>query len=167
MRWLTPSILAMALSIGITSGPALAKDSLGIFEGWGAFRDSRVPRCYAISQPVDVRGKQNYKAYASIGYWPKRRIRGQLHIRLSRAIEAGAKITASTGGRSFILVGGGGDVWAKDARMDAAIIAALRSAERLVITATDQRGKSIRDVYALRGAATAMDAAALGCAQLG
>lgn len=166
MRWQATLGLTLALLAGLASGPAIARDSLGIFEGWGAFRDARVPRCYAIAQPVDVRGKQAYKAYASIGYWPKRRIRGQLHIRLSRPIEKGATITASAGGRRFGLVGGGGDVWAKDARMDAAIIAALRSSERLVVTATDEHGNSIRDVYALRGAATAMDAAALGCARL-
>jgi hypothetical protein len=32
--------------------PAQARDALGVYEGWGAFRDARPPRCYAIAQPV-------------------------------------------------------------------------------------------------------------------
>ncbi len=31
--------------------PAAAKDSLGVFSDWGAFRDPSVPRCYAIAMP--------------------------------------------------------------------------------------------------------------------
>jgi len=66
--------------------------------------------------------------------------------------------------RRFALTGGGGDAWAKDKAMDAAIIAAMRSARQMTVSGDGADGKTIRDVYLLKGAATALDAAALGCA---
>lgn len=152
--------LVMGLQI-----PANAKDNLGIFSDWGAFRDPQIPRCYAISQPDAVRGSRSFKPYATIGYWPKRDIRGQFHIRVSRNIAKKAAITLLIGARRFTLAGGGADAWSRDRKMDAAIIAALRSAQDMEVRSTDTMGNTIRDVYLLRGAATAMDAAALGCAR--
>ena len=155
-----------AITMAMIAAPALAKDSLGTFDFWGAFRDPQVPRCYAIAKPEEVRGSAKYKSYASIGYWPKRRINGQLHFRLSRDVSKNSAITLRLGARIFRLTGGGGDAWAKDKRMDAAIIAGLRSATTMQIIAIDRSGNTIRDKYNLRGVATAMDAAALGCARL-
>jgi len=162
-KWIVAAAIACA-----ATAPALAKDSLGTFDLWAAFRDPQVPRCYAIASPADVRGNAKYRAYASIGYWPKRRINGQVHFRLSRDISKNEKsaITLRLGARIFRLTGGGGDAWATDKRMDAAITAALRSATTMRIVATDRQGNTIRDTYDLRGVATAMDAAALGCARL-
>lgn len=48
--------------------------------------------------------------------------------------------------------------------MDLAIIAAIRSAQSLSVQSTGANGGTITDAYALRGAASAIDAAALGCA---
>ena len=42
----------------------------------------------------------------------------------------------------------------------------MRSAREMVVQARDTRGRGFTNSYALTGAATAMDAAALGCAQL-
>ena len=63
------------------------------------------------------------------------------------------------------LTGGGGDAWAQNRAMDAAIVAAMRSAERMTIRATDKRGRRFANSYSLSGAATAMDAATLACAR--
>jgi hypothetical protein len=143
---------------------AEARDSLGVFDDWGAFRDPQIPRCHAIAQPDQVRGARQYRPFASIGYWPKRGVRGQFHLRLSRAMASGESVTLTIGIRRFRLIGGGGDAWARDKSMDASIIAAMRAARDMTATSTDARGNTIRDVYLLKGAATAMDAAALGCA---
>ncbi|MFY8196140.1 MAG: hypothetical protein ACOVKV_13745, partial [Novosphingobium sp.] len=102
---------------------AEARDSLGVFDAWGAFRDPQVPRCYAIAQPDEVRGTRQYRPFASIGYWPKRGVRGQFHLRLSRAMAKGQAVTLTIGIRRFRLTGGGGDAWARDKTMDASIIA--------------------------------------------
>ena len=44
----------LALAGLMAPGSALARDRLGVWNDWGAFRDAAVPRCYAIAmaQPV-------------------------------------------------------------------------------------------------------------------
>lgn len=150
---------------GIMISPVEARDSLGVFGGWGAFRDTSIPRCHAIAEPARTSaGKMGWRAFASVGTWPRNRVRGQLHIRLSREIGPGAKVYLSIGERRFALVSGKADAWAQDARMDAAIIAAMRSAATMSVESNAANGRAFSDLYELKGAATAMDAAALGCA---
>ena len=156
---------AALLLLAALATAAEARDSLGVFDAWGAFRDPQVPRCYAIAQPDEVRGTRQYRPFASIGYWPKRGVRGQFHLRLSRAMAKGQAVTLTIGIRRFRLTSGGGDAWARDKTMDASIIAAMRSAREMTASSEDARGNTIRDLYLLKGAATAMDAAALGCAR--
>jgi len=157
-------LAALALLIALLLAPPLAaKDSLGVFARWGAFRDSEVPRCYAIAA---AEGRASSPAFASVGTWPRREVRGQVHLRLSRTLARSATISLSVGGERFALTGSGGDAWAADRRMDAAIVAAMRSAETMTVTARDAAGRRFTDRYSLDGAATAMDAATVGCARI-
>jgi hypothetical protein len=167
--------LAMHKRVGfavliLLAAPLAAKDSLGVFGDWGAFHDPQVPRCYAIAAAqVDPRrggAQREHAPFASVGTWPRRNVRGQLHVRLSRNLAASPRITLTVGSQRFELTGGGGDAWAKDARMDAAIVAAMRSAESLTISAIDHAGRRFTDRYSLDGAATALDAATVGCARV-
>ncbi|MEC3909926.1 hypothetical protein U5A82_05400 [Sphingobium sp. CR2-8] len=159
---LTLTLLILPLLVG---SPAIARDSLGIFESWGAFRDPATPRCYAIAQPA-ARRSQMPKGFVAIGTWPRQRVRGQVHVRLSRARAAQAPVTLTLGERRFTLVAGQVDAWAPDARGDAQIVAAMRSASSMSVASVGADGRGFADSYALRGAATAIDAAALGCARL-
>ncbi len=156
----------MALAALLISAPASARDSLGVYSGWAAFRDPLVPRCYAIAMAAPSRLRRDYQPYADVGTWPRRAIRGQVHFRLSRKLAAGARIVLAIGGQRFQLTGGGGDAWAADRRMDAAIVAAMRSARSMTVSARDASGRGFSNTYALTGAASAMDAAAIGCARL-
>lgn len=155
---------ALATAI-LLSAPAIARDSLGVFDSWGAFRDPRVPRCYAIAAAEPSNRQRRFEPFASVGTWPNRGVRNQLHIRLSREVREGGVIRLRVGRDSFELVGGGGDAWARHKRMDAAVIAAMRSASTMRVTATDKSGTRFSDRYDLRGAATAIDAATVGCAR--
>ena len=154
-----------ALVILALAAPLAAKDSLGVFSDWGAFRDPQTPRCYAIALPEPSKASRELEPFATIGTWPRRKLRGQVHFRLSRQIASGAAISLSIDGKSFRLTGGGGDAWAADRTMDAAIVAAMRSASKMTVRATDTRGRRFANTYSLAGAATAMDAATLACAR--
>lgn len=155
--------LALLALLAIAT-PALAKESLGVFGNWGAFRDPDAARCYAIAKALPSRLARDYEPYAAVGNWPRRSIRGQVHFRLSRAIRGDRAISLNVGGERFALAGGGGDAWAQDKAMDAAIVAAMRSASRMTVGATDKRGARFSNTYDLSGAATAMDAATVACA---
>ena len=145
------------------AAPVAAKDRLGVYQSWAAFRDAETPRCYAIAAPEESVGTATRKAYLSVGFWPKRGVGHQVFVRLSRESSSNSVITLSAGGRRFRLKGKGGDGWANDRRMDLTIIAAMRSATSLSVESISRTGRPIVDAYSLRGAPSAIDAAALGC----
>lgn len=148
------------------AGTATARDSLGVFAGWGAFRDGAVPRCYAIAMPEKTAGRtQAFQPYFTVGYWPKRAIRGAVHIRLARRLAPGSSVNVSFPQANFTLQAGQADAWPADQRVNAGIVAQLRSAPRVVVIGQGTDGRKFRDTYVLAGAASAMDAAALGCAR--
>lgn len=163
MRLSVSIVLAAALIV--LAGPLAARDSLGVFGNWGAFRDDRAERCYAIAMPERRTGRSDFQAFASIGTWPERRVRGQLHFRPSQALPGNAQVTLVVGDRRFALIGGGSNVWAPGSAQDEAILAAMRSASVMSLRARDARGTRFVDRYSLTGVATAMDAATAGCVQ--
>jgi hypothetical protein len=158
--------LPILLPLAALATPALARDALGMFGTWGAFRDSAAARCYAIAKAMPSTLQRDYQPYADVAWWPRKGIRGQVHFRLSRKLQQGAPIVLSIGGQRFSLVGGGGDAWAADKRMDAALIAAMRSAGEMTLSARDADGRGFSNSWKLDGAATAMDAATVGCAAI-
>ena len=160
-RALLPLVLASLLA----GGPAAARDSLGVFDSWGAFSDDSPRRCFAIAEPVRVGRAAGWRPFASIATWPGQAARNQLHIRLSRERDSRARETLSVGERRFELVAGNADAWAPDTRTDAAVGAAIRSGRSMSVETLGKGGQPFADVYPLRGAATAIDAATLGCAR--
>lgn len=159
--------LCIAAALACTlAGGALARDSLGIFNTWGAFRDPAVPRCYAIATAEKVVGRsQEFQPYFTVGHWPGRSIRGAVHVRLARRLAPGSKVIVSFPEANFALQTGQADAWPADQRTNAGIIAQMRSARRMVVIASGADGRSFRDTYPLAGAASAIDAASLGCAR--
>jgi len=152
-------LLAGAIALqGVPQG----REALGVFESWGAFRDPSPLRCFAIAEPVRSRARDP-RPFASIANWPGEGVRNQLHIRLSRQRHPRAQVTLTVGERRFELVSGERDAWAPDPRTDAAIVSAMRGARSMSVESTGMNGRPFVDVYALQGAATAIDAAALGC----
>lgn len=153
--------LALPLMLLLSANPAAARDALGVFDDWGAFRDpasnSAPLRCYAIAEPQS--GATNAR-YITIATWPSARIRGQVHVRLAAPVAARSIVTLAVGSQRFVLTARGTSAWASDARMDAAIVAAIRSSQTMTI-----RVGAASASWRLRGAATAIDAAALGCAR--
>ena len=158
-----------AVALLAAAAPHQAKDSLGVFGDWGAFRDELRngggPRCYAIAMPAPSRLQRDHEPYATIATWPRRAIRGQVHFRLSRDLRDAAAVTLNMNGKRFTLTGGGADAWAQDRAMDAAIVAAMRSASRMTVSSVDRSGRRFSNTYTLDGASSAMDAATVACAR--
>lgn len=157
MNLLLPFVV---LSIAL---PQSARESLGVYGDWGAFRDPATPRCYAIAEAQPTSARRDFAAFASVGTWPRRNVRGQVHFRMSRRLAENPRVRLAVGGQRFDLTAGDGDAWAVDTRGDAAVVSAMRSAGQMSVSATDNRGNRFTDRYSLDGAATAIDAAAVGC----
>lgn len=163
MRCIFMALTAIAAS-SVIAAPVAARTTLGSFENWGAFRDEAPTRCFAIAQPVRGSGGK-WQPFASVGSWPQSGVRGQFYVRLSRERRADTPVTLIIDDRKFALVAGAADAWAPDARTDAAIVAAMRSARGMSVASVAATGGGFAETYALKGAATAIDAAALGCAR--
>lgn len=155
------SLLAVFLTAALVAVPATARDTIGVYKRWGAFRDAAPARCYAIARPAVAGGRSG--GWASIATWPGRGLRSSLHIRLSRERDRSAPITLTVGERRFELVANGLDAWAADAPSDRAIVSALRAGRSMSVEGVARGGRPFADVYLLAGAATAIDAAALAC----
>lgn len=147
----------------VFASPAAAQpQSLGIFGTWGAF--SGQGECHAVSEPIEAPRAEGWRPFVAIGHWPARRIRGQLHVRLSRQKRDGSAVFLRIDGQSFQLRGTGRDAWAPDGRADEEILAAMRTGIDMTVESRAVNGRRFREHYRLRGAATAMDAAAIACA---
>lgn len=139
------------------------REAIGVYGGWGAFRDASPRRCFAIARPVAAGGRA--AGFASVATWPGRGLTESLHLRLSRPRDRSAAATLSVGERRFVLAAGTFDAWAADGPSDRAIVQALRSGRSMSVEAVGAGGRPFADTYALAGAATAIDAATLACAR--
>lgn len=154
--------VAAALSaVLLLAAPVSARDAIGVYKTWGAFRDASPPRCFAIARPVKAEGRST--GWASVATWPGRGLRSSVHIRLSRERDRSAPVTMTVGERRFQLAATGIDAWATDGPADRAMVAAMRSGRSMSIEAVGVGGRPFADVYLLAGAATAIDAAAVAC----
>ncbi|MCU6455155.1 hypothetical protein LPN01_13805 [Sphingomonas sp. A2-49] len=149
------------LLLALLAAAAPARQAIGVYRSWGAFRDAVPARCYAIARPATAGGRAG--GWASVATWPDRGLRASLHIRLSRERDRSAPVTLTIGERRFDLTANTLDAWAADAPSDRAVVAAIRSGRSMSVEAVAPGGRPFADVYLLAGAATAIDAAALGC----
>jgi hypothetical protein len=153
---------ALFLLIAAAAPAAAQQQSLGVFGLWGAFAAKN--RCFAISEPLQRQRNSAGRAFASVGWFPAQGVKGQLHIRFAEPKRQGSAVLLRIDERTFQLVGGGQEAWAPDARADAEIVAAMRSGLEMRVETRNARGGLMRQGFALRGAATALDAAAIACA---
>jgi hypothetical protein len=154
------------LVLAVVAVPAAAqRQSLGIFSRWGSFEEKEPRRCFAMAEPTRSPRTLDWKPFVAISYLPQRGVRGQVYFRLSRTKREGSAVLLKIDGRPFQLLAGGMDAWAPDRRGDAEIVAAMRGGVDMVIETRSARGAFVREHYELRGAATAIDAAAIACAR--
>lgn len=151
------------LFFSMIAAPAAAQQqSLGIFGSWGAFEAPG--RCWAVAEPVRSREDEGARPFAAVGHWPARGVAGQFHLRLGREKRERSAVLLRVDGRTFQLAGRGRDAWAPDAGADAEILAAIRTGIEMTVETRSADGRILRDHYLLRGAASAIDAAAIACA---
>lgn len=154
---------AALVAQSIAGAGAAAREAIGVFDSWGAFSDRAPRRCYAIAEPVRRGGGAGWRPFVAVSTWPGRGVRNQLNVRLRTRKLPGAPVMLVIGDRRFALIAGGADAWARDARADARIVAAMRGGANLTIITRTRDESPMVETYSLKGAATAIDAAAVEC----
>jgi hypothetical protein len=140
--------------------PAQAARVLIAGERWAAIDFGA--RCEARSSGMWP--KSGTRPFAGFAFDRLGRRNGQFYVHLSRPARAGATIIATIGSEPFLLVGRGEWAWSRSAGQQQSMIHAIRYGDWMRIDARDEGGSRIVDRYAVRGAATAIDAAAARCA---
>jgi hypothetical protein len=156
------SIFLLFLS-ALASSAAAQQQSLGIFGTWGAFQKSG--RCYAITEPYRGPKAAGWRAHMTVTFDPARGARGQVYFRLGRVKRGGSAVLLRIDDKTFQLAAGGADAWGADSRADAEIVAAMRIGLEMSVETRTEQGGLLHESYRLRGAATAIDAAAIACAR--
>lgn len=146
--------------LGLAAPALAAPQAISVHSGWGAFRDGK--RCYAIAEAEPSTAPRDLDPFASVSLAPDA---PALQVQLSRLIRSGSAVTLQVGNRRFRLSGEGGTATSRDVERGGskAILAALREADTMTVHARDRRSRYFRDIYALAGAPTAIDAALIVC----
>ncbi len=139
---------------------AAPREVIGVHFGWGAFRDGG--RCSAMTEPQRP-GRDDARPHVALTFAPEQNQRGQFYVRLRRPSRDGSAVLLRIDGVPFQLLARGSDAWSPSARADAAIVQAVRTGVSMTVESRSTRGVTVRDLYLLRGAATAIDAAAIAC----
>lgn len=123
---------------------------------WAAF--ARDGRCEAVGRAQRVITNRAEQAHASFAF--DRGRHGQFAVQLSHVAAPGATVMLTISDQPFLLAAGGLFAWSRGPAQDAAIIAAVRRANLLIIEARSASGGRFVDSYSLEGAPGAIDAAA-------
>jgi hypothetical protein len=153
----------LGLAVLFVAGPALAKETIGVFGEWGAFRDKRGSTvCYVVSAPVTRSGKGRAAPQLVVSIWPRQKISAQVMAGTGTATQSAA---LAVGGRSFKLSIQGDGGWLPDRTADGQALAALAASGTATVTGRSARGNRFTDSYALAGFSDAWSAAQKACAR--
>ncbi len=128
---------------------------------WAAF--DRGASCEALSRSLSVPRKGDAQPHIAIAFDRAGTRRGEVSVRLRRAVRPGSSVILTIGEQPFLLSARGGDAWSRGPMQEAAIIAAMRRETGMRIEARDEAGRRTVDRYSLGGAPTAIDAAGARC----
>ena len=156
--------LVACVAFVTVAAPATAAQRVLLARGqWAALQSADGRHCQAVARSVRDAPKGAEQAHASFAFDAGRGRRGELHVRLSRAVRPGSSVMLSISGQPFQLLARGPDAWSKGPAQEAAIIAAARVATGMRFEARDAGGRRFSDRYLLSGAPSAIDAAAAAC----
>ena len=128
---------------------------------WAAF--DRGASCEAVSRSLSVPRKGDEQPRIAIAFDRAGSRRGEVSVRLRRAVRPGSSVILTIGEQPFLLSARLGDAWSRGPRQEAAIIAAIRRETGMRVEARDAAGRRTVDRYLLGGAPTAIDAAGARC----
>lgn len=132
---------------------------LGAFKDWHAFtlQEQGNDVCYMVSQPLKSEG--NYTRRGSINvlvtHRPAERSYDVVSFLAGYTFKEGSKVDVKIGKSRFSLFTEGDTAWASDEKTDHALVTAIRSGAKMVVTGYSSRGTKTVDTYSLSGSSAA------------
>lgn len=165
------TVLSSAALLALAAGGAWAAGggtkTIGDFGPWSAYsyNGPRGMVCYLYSQPKKESGDytQRGDTYIQVADRPKEKIANELSVTAGYPYKKGSEVSLEIDGGKFGLFTDGETAWARDAKTQNAIVAAMRAGKTLVVRGTSSRGTLTTDTYSLSGFTAAITAANRAC----
>ncbi len=151
-------LFSMCLSIGcIVAGSALA-DPFPLIENpkhWGAFtdKDGAAKYCFMAGKPANSTPKNVKRGpiWVMVTHRPGDKVKNEMHVITGYTYRKGSDVTVEIDKQRFTLFTEADTAWAKTAKDDARLVAAMRRGNRMVIKGMSSRGTKTVDTYSLTG----------------
>jgi hypothetical protein len=137
--------------------PALARDSLGVFGDWGAFKQRG--SCYATTASTSASQGRKGPAYLTVTLWAGNRA-PQVMLGLGTAAKS---VRLTTGGQGFTPSIRGEAAWMPDSQGDGLLLQALLASSSASASMISPRNNRLTDRFSLTGLNEAWRAARAAC----
>lgn len=157
---------ALICALAATASPALAKQ-IGVFKDWSAHSDGKAKSltCWIYSEPVKDEGKYTKRGriYILVTHRPGENTVNQVQFTAGYTFKKGSAVRVAIGARKFELFTNADTAWARSAKDDAALVAAMRGGARMIVVGESSRGTKTTDTYSLSGITAAHNAIGKAC----
>lgn len=155
------SVLIISLAI---CSPVLAQEqdinNLGSFGDWRAYAyvDEVGKVCYLAGKPKKAESDQRRRGDVFLMVTHRPGVTNEISALVGYSVKSNSKVVLTVGDQKFDLFSEDDTAWAKDAKVDASIIAAMNKGTAVTIDATPVRGTATKDNFSLVGFAKAYKA---------
>lgn len=167
-----PTLVALALAVPLAAGPlapagAQESKTIGTFDDWAAYAagEGRAKICYMHAVPQTSEGDytQRGATFVQISHRPAEKAFNVVNVTAGYTYKQGGEVEAEVDGNKHTLFTHGDGAWARDAKADAALIAAMKAGNAMVVRGTSARGTLTIDTYSLKGFSAAHAAIDKAC----
>ena len=163
------ALIALSLCPMVFSAPAAAQDSrlVDTFGSWSAFVRTEAGKkvCYMGSVPEKEKGKYERRGdtFVLVTHRPAEKRFGVVSVEAGYTYKEGSEVTVLIGGQGYSMFTSGAVAWARDAKTDRALVAAMKRGLEMVVKGTSSRSTLTEDAYSLAGFTAAHAAIAKAC----
>ena len=145
----------------------LSAQKIGSFQHWSASVEGKGKSrtCWIYSKPVKHEGKYKRRGriYALVTHVPGNRVINQVQLTAGYTFKKDSVVQVAIGKHKFQLFTDADTAWAQNKKEDAALVRAMRSGSRMIVTGVSSRGTKTRDTYSLSGISAAHGAIGKAC----
>jgi hypothetical protein len=141
--------------------------TIGAFEQWAAYTlgPKGAQICYVYGEPQKATGDYAKRgaAYVQVANRQKDKVAGELSVTAGYAYKKDSDAELEVDGNKFLLFTKDEGAWARDAKIEAAAVKAMRAGKAMVVRGTSARGTKTTDIYSLTGFGAALNAINTAC----
>lgn len=160
-----PIILAAVMAIAASTAQAEMPKSLGKFGAWEAYAypEGGGKVCYAAAQATTSQGGDKGRAATALAITHRAKSASEVSLIGAYGFKKDSEAEIQIGGMKHTFFTKGGSAWAKDAKADLAIVAAMAKGKEVTIRTIPAKGPAVMDGISLKGFGDALAAIDKAC----